>query len=106
MYAVTKGISANMLKMSSKRRRTLKQIREEKLAKEQEAAATEEKLQQFEQMQQQLQLLQQESENGKMATSLMSQFISAGLVKQTDEDEFVVNSSPGESKFKAFADHC
>ena len=29
-----------MLKMSSKRRRTLKQIREEKLAKEQEIAQT------------------------------------------------------------------
>ena len=102
---MTKGISANMLKMSSKRRRTLKQIREEKLAKEQEAAEMEDKLQQFEQMQQQLQLLQQESETGKMANSLMTQFINAGLVEQTGDDEFIVNQSPGDCKFKAFPDH-
>ena len=41
---VTKGISANMLKMSSKRRRTIKQIQKEKLAKEQETAETQAKL--------------------------------------------------------------
>ena len=35
LYIDSKGISANMLKASSKRRRTLKQIKEEKLAKEQ-----------------------------------------------------------------------
>ena len=34
----SKGVSANMLKISSKRRRTLKQIKAEKEAKEQEEA--------------------------------------------------------------------
>ena len=52
-----------------------------------------------------MQLLQQENENGKMANSLMSQFMEAGLVKQTEQNEFIVNSSPSESKFKAFPDH-
>ena len=102
---MSKGISANMLKMSSKRRRTLKEIRDEKLAKEQEAAETQAKLAEFENLQQQVMQIQQESESGKMANSLMNQFINAGLVKQIDENEFIVNSSPTESKFKAFPDH-
>ena len=37
-FLETKGVSANMLKITSKRRRTLKQIRAEKEAKEQEEA--------------------------------------------------------------------
>ena len=39
-HIVSKGISANMLKITSKRRRTLKEIKAEKLAKEQEAVDT------------------------------------------------------------------
>lgn len=93
-----------MLKISSKRRRTLKEIQAQKLAQEQEAAEKEAKLAQFEQMQAELQQLQQDAETNKMASNLMSQFISSGLVQQTAEDEFVVTSSPNESKFKAFAD--
>ena len=93
-----------MLKMTSKRRRTLTQIKAEKLAKEQEAAETQAKLAQFDAMQAQLEQMRQDLETGKAATSLMSQFINAGVVQQTAEDEFVVNSSPTESKFKAFAD--
>ena len=43
-----------MLKISSKRRRTLKEIKAEKLAKEQEANETKAKLAQFDALQQQL----------------------------------------------------
>ena len=46
--AVTKGVSANMLKITSKRRRSLKQIKAEKEAAAQEAAEKEAKLAQFE----------------------------------------------------------
>ena len=42
---VSKGISANMLKISSKRRRTLKQIREDKEAAAQKEAEEENRLQ-------------------------------------------------------------
>ena len=94
-----------MLKISSKRRRTLKEIQAEKLAKEQETAQTAAKLAQFDQLQEQMEMLQREAETGKMANNLMGQFLDAGVIKQMAEDEFVVNSSPNESKFKAFPDH-
>ena len=42
---VSKGISANMLKISSKRRRTLKQIREDKEAAAEKEAENENRLQ-------------------------------------------------------------
>ena len=44
---VSKGISAKMLNIRSKRRRTLKEIKIEKLAKEQEITETATKLAQF-----------------------------------------------------------
>ena len=50
-------------------------------------------------------MLQREAETGKMANNLMDQFINAGVIKQMGQDEFVVNSSPNESKFKAFPDN-
>ena len=47
---VSKGVSANMLKISSKRRRTLKQIKAEKEAAAQKEAENEMKLAQFDSM--------------------------------------------------------
>ena len=35
--------------------------------------------------------LQQENETGKAAASLMNQFINAGVVEQSPENEFIVN---------------
>ena len=69
---VSKGVSANMLKISSKRRRTLAQIRADKEAAAQKEADTQAKLSQFESMHQRLEQLELESKNGNAAASLMS----------------------------------
>ena len=72
---MAKGVSANMLKTSSKRRRTRKEIQDEKEAIAREKLETQAKLAQFDQLQQQIQVLQQENETGKVAARLMSQAI-------------------------------
>ena len=46
--------------------------------------------------------LEEEAEQGKVASNLISRFIEAGLVQQTAEDEFTVHGNHGDSKFKAF----
>ena len=109
--AVSKGVSANMLKASSKRRRTLKQIKTDKEAAAQKEAAIEAKLAMVDDLQQQVLALQQDQvalqqdqEKGQMATNLMSQFINAGVVEHGPNNEFTVNPSPSPSKFKPFED--
>ena len=82
---MTKGVSANMLKISSKRRRTLAQIKADKEAKVQQEADTAAKLAQFDAMQQRIAELENDNKVGNDAASLMRQFIGAGLVQQ-DED--------------------
>ena len=78
---MAKGISANMLKTSSKRRRTMAEIRadkEAKLKKEQDAAQKDIEIQA---LQQQIQQLQEANNTGALATEMMSQFIETGLVQ-------------------------
>ena len=91
-----------MLKMSSKRRRTQAQIREEKEAAAQKSAEEQVNLSQIQELQQQVLQLQQENEAGKVATSLMGQFIDSGLVNQEGNGEFTVQAQSSPSKFKAF----
>ena len=55
-----------------------------------------------EQLQQQVIALQQEHETGKVASNLMSQMINAGVVEQSEENEFTIKASPSASKFKPF----
>ena len=51
-----------------------------------------------------MQTLQEQSETGKVAANLMSQFINSGLVHQTEDNEFTVHGSHGDKQFKAFED--
>ena len=67
-----KGISANMLKQSSKRRRTQAQIKAEKEADARREAETKARLAEVEQLKQQVMQLQQENQTGKIASNLMS----------------------------------
>ena len=48
-----------------------------------------------------MQELENQLQTAKMASDLMSQFMNAGIIKQTDEDKFVVSSSLGEKLFQA-----
>ena len=91
-----------MLKTSSKRRRTMAQIKAEKEAAAQKEAEIEAKLAMVEQLQHQVQALQQENETGKAASNLMSQMINSGVVEHGPDNEFTVRASPSPSKFKPF----
>ena len=105
VFKVSKGISANMLKISSKRRRTLAQIKAEKEAAAQKERDIEEKLAQFEQMQAEMAQMRQDMETGKAAANLMSKFINNGMCKQTGEHEITVPHPEGDKVFTAFADN-
>ena len=89
-----------MLKITSKRRRTLAQIKADKEAAAQKEADTAAKLSQYEAMHQRLEQLELESKNGNAAASLMSQFIEAGLVRQEEDDGWVVANDGSASKFR------
>ena len=81
VFVVAKGISANMLKTSSKRRRTMAEIKADKqaaLKKEQDEAQKDLEIMA---LQQQVMQLQEASKTGQLATDMMSQFIENGLVQ-------------------------
>ena len=46
--------------------------------------------------------LQQQNETNKAASDLMSQFMNAGAVQQTEENEFAINVNGTPTKFKPF----
>ena len=91
-----------MLKISSKRRRTLAQIKADKEAAALKEAENEARIQQVHELQQQVMALQQDNETGKVASNLMSQMINSGVVEQGPDNEFTVNVSQSPSKFKPF----
>ena len=82
---VSKGISANMLKTSSKRRRTMAEIKAEKEAKLQKEQAAAQKDIEIQVLQQQVLQLQELNKTGELATDMMQQFVGAGLVEHKDE---------------------
>ena len=93
-----------MLKESSKRRRTQAQIKADKEAAAQKDAEAMAKAAELEQLKQQVLQLQQENQTGKIASSLMSQFIESGLVQHNEGDEFTVQANGSPSKFKPVLD--
>ena len=90
-----------MLKTSSKRRRTMAEIKAEKeakLKKEQEAAQKDIEIQV---LQQQVLQLKEANKTGELATDMMQQFVGAGFVEYKEDGEFIVHSSHGEKQFLA-----
>ena len=98
---VAKGMSANMLKVSSKRRRTQAEIKADKEAKLKKEHDEAQKDLQMQVMQEQIRQLQENMKTGALATDMMQQFVSAGLVEHKDEDQFIVHGSHGDREFKA-----
>ena len=95
----SKGISANLLQVGSKRRRTKAQIAADKQAKlfeEQQVAA---KLADYDSLQQRFDVVEQQRQNGDAAANLLQQFLDAGYVKQDKDGSFMV---PGISKERKF----
>ena len=90
-----------MLKVSSKRRRTLAQIKADKEAAAQREADIEAKLAMVEQLQQQVVALQRENQTDKAAQDLLGQFIRDGAVEQTGGNEFVISVNGTPTKFRS-----
>ena len=90
-----------MLKTSSKRRRTLAEIKadkEAKLKKEQDEAQKDIEIQV---LQQEILQLQENMKTGALATDMMQQLVGTGYVEHTGEDQFVVHGPDGDKQFSA-----
>ena len=84
------------MQAGSKRRRTQKQIAKDKaeeLRKEQDVAA---QLAELAALRERMSGLEQQVNNGKAASNLISQMIAAGHVVQDSEDSVVINSANGQ----------
>ena len=88
-----------MLKASSKRRRTkaeLKRAAQEELARENEIRTKFARLTQFER---ELQQTQEQAAINHDAAVLMGDLVNAGVVKQKDDNSFIVQGPQGELNF-------
>ena len=91
-----------MLKVGSKRRRTKAQIKAEKEEEEKQNAEQAQKLASINNLENRINQLEDQVQNGKAATNLMSQFINAGLVHQTGDESFTLHGSHGDRDFTTF----
>ena len=69
--------------------------------KQQQIAA---KLANYEAMQVKVKMMEDDGQNGKVATDLLSQFLETGFVRQDDDGTFTVPGISGEKKFKPFGE--
>ena len=90
-----------MLKVSSKRRRTQKEIQAEKEKAAEQGAIDQAKDQEIHALQQQVMQLQEDVKNGELANDLMGQLVDSGLVQQTGEDTVVLRGNQGDKEFSA-----
>ena len=80
----SKGVSANLLQVGSKRRRTKQQIADEFEAskrKEQKIAA---RMANYDVLEKKIDMMAQDVEKGKVATNLIEQFLDTGFVTIDD----------------------
>ena len=91
-----------MLQAGSKRRRTKKQIEEEKKAEILKRQQTEAKITNYNAMQMKVQMLEADREKGNAAADLVQQFIDAGFVKQGGDGCFTIPGASVTKKFKPF----
>ena len=82
---VAKGNSYNLMKMTAKRRRSKRQIQEDKHNAEQLKLETEQKLAQFEQMQREIHEHRQKAAGVRQIEQQVNNLLEAGMVK-LDED--------------------
>lgn len=102
---VTKGVSANLMKVGSKRRRTKAQIeedKEEEIRKQDQAEADREEL---EALRSRVGMLEYEAGQGKVASQFLSQMINEGHVQQDTEHSIILHAAAGQHRFGIDAPH-
>ena len=95
-------MSANLLQVGSKRRRTKQQIADEFEAskrKEQKIAA---RMANYDVLEKKIDMMAQDVEKGKVATNLIEQFLDTGFVTTDDQGNFKEPGLSGEKIFKPF----
>ena len=97
--AVSKGVSANMLKAGTKRRRTKQQIKEEKARVLLEEVENNRKLAELAELQARVGMLAHPASQGKAASEILSQMISSGIAAQAEDSSVIVNAANGEHRF-------
>ena len=88
-----------MLKVGSKRRRTKAQVKADKEAAERKDEQDASTLAELAQLRARVQGLENEANQGKAASSLLSQMISAGHVEQDSEQTIIVHAKSGAHRF-------
>ena len=91
-FLVSKGVSNNMLKAGSKRRRTTAQIKAEKEAKETQEQEVAAKLAMFDSLKAENQQLHAQSQNNQGAADILGDLMQKGLVQQEADGSFRVDS--------------
>ena len=76
----------------------IKADKEAKLKQEQDAARREIEIRV---LRQQVEQLQEANKTGALATDMMQQFVSSGVVEHNGADDFIVHSSQGEMAFSS-----
>ena len=90
-----------MMVVGSKRRRTKRQIEEDKEEEIRKEEDTRQALAELASMRARMQELEQQAVNGKAAASLINQMINAGHIQQDSETTIVLNGPEGQHRFGA-----
>lgn len=80
-----RGVGANMLKSATKRRRTTRQIREEKAMQEEVDRQSKAKVSQFDAMAAELKSMKNQAKSDESAANILSEMIKAGQLKMNDD---------------------
>ena len=81
IYIVQKGVSVNMLKVGSKRRRPTAEVKEERRESDKKEMELQMKLAELKAFERQLKLKQTDMNNGKEAMTIVNGLIKAGSLK-------------------------
>lgn len=88
--AASKGISANLLKIGSKRRRTRQEIELDRAEEEAKESALQRKDEQIDDLQRRLLELEAAAHNNQVATSILQSFIERGEARQEPDGSVVI----------------
>ena len=91
-----------MLQAGSKRRRTKKQIEEDRQEEILKRQQTEAKMANYDALQAKVAMLEENQRHGQAAADLVKQFLDAGVVQQDDDGGFAVAGDGNNRKFKPF----